>query len=163
MPNFIASAKEVRMSKTVDQFKTEILAYVRANDRCTFADMMAAIPGSEGEYAAEILRRNVILWGPMSHEMATALSELWHGHKIFYVPCETLLPYVAAGEVLNLPIVRDGLRRLEMGYRTKHWLPVLLTVHHPVPDRAAADFAAWARLDADRAGSKGRHRWASRK
>lgn len=143
---------------TVEDLKRRIIDYVRANDRCTFPELMAAIPDSEGEYVAEILRRNVVLWGPMSDEMVTALKELWHGRRIFYEPNGALLAYVAAGAVLNLPIVRDGLQRIEVGYRSPHWLPAVLTLHHPVPERAAADFAEWARLDAERDDRSGKRK-----
>jgi hypothetical protein len=134
----------------IDHLKRAILSYVGQHDLCTFSDLVAAIPGVEGEYVHELPLRNVMLWGDLSDEMVTALAQLFHDHRIFYVPT-SVLAYLASGSVPNLPLAKSA-RQIDVGYAVPHWLPVLLTLHHPMPERAAADFAAW---DAQRAAQRG--------
>lgn len=131
------------MTQDVEKMKATILAYVGANDLCTFPDMIAAVPGAAGDYVHELAGRNVILWAGLSLAASRACTDLFYSHHLFLVPAETLLPYVAGHAVLDLPIAKSA-DQIAAGYKDPHWLPVLLTLRHPMPARAAADFAAWA-------------------
>ena len=138
------------MTHDVEKMKAAILAYVGENDRCTFPELIASIPGATGAYAHELAGRNVILWTGLSRAATRACNDLFYSHQLFLVPAETLLPYVVGHAVLDLPIAKSA-DRIAAGYKNPHWLPVLLTLNHPMPARAAADFAAWAATESAKA------------
>ena len=137
------------MTKAVEHMKRAMLRFVTEHDGCTFPDMIAAIPGAEGEYAHELADRNVIIWAGLSEAAAMAITDLFYEHEVFFLPAPWLT-YAATGKVLNLPIAKSA-HHMDVGYREPHWLPVVLSRHHPMPERAEADFAKWDRNAANRA------------
>jgi hypothetical protein len=101
-----------------------LLAYIRANDYMTFAEMpkvLAPFMETQGAMAAEVPEvPNLLLWVGMSQAWVDTLKALFAAQLVWQEPC-SLLAYLLEGTMLTFPLAR---RPPKGGYATPHWGPV---------------------------------------
>lgn len=109
-------------SLKVARLKREIMKYLEEHGSATFAEL-AALPGAEGEFAIE-KPLNIILWDRVSAEFIEAYLDLVRGKRV-RVECATILPYVAAGRLMTLPLARGPVDPVA-GFPTPRWSPAVV-------------------------------------
>jgi len=101
-----------------------LLAYIRANDYVTFAEMpkvLAPFMETQGQVAAEAPQvPNLLFWVGMSQAWVDTLQALFTAHLIWQEPC-SLASYLIDGAMLPFPLAK---RPPKGGYATPHWGPV---------------------------------------
>lgn len=109
------------------ELKDAVLKIVKERIGTSFPELLRELPGGpekyKGEYTIE-LHANCVLWGGVTDEFYTAISELLRDKELAIKPCEFLI-YMIDGESLNLPLVK----RKIVGLKKPRWLPVTLYIH----------------------------------
>ncbi len=124
-----------KRSKAPDaSLKSAILSLVTKRGGVSFAEVQR-LPGAAGDHNLSS-ERNLVYWAGLSDEACRAVLELRAEGLIYFHPCEVLV-YLVDGEVLTLPVVKSP-TAAERGYKTLHWLPVVL---NPGPHPNAARLA----------------------
>jgi hypothetical protein len=106
--------------------KAGILAYVKAYDNVTFAELCrdfgdrVTLSMPKGETRILELRRNYIIWVNLTDEATDAIMSLRDEGTIHMRPT-TPLTYLLDGCVLTFPVVKAA-----RDYKKPHWLPVTL-------------------------------------
>ncbi len=96
----------------------------------SFAQLNKRFPGIRGnETMVSSNDPNVILWQGLSKEAVATLNDLFREGLIYLHPMPDswgiLIYIVDGGRVPGCPVVR---RRPKTGYKTPHWLPVMLRI-----------------------------------
>ena len=121
---------------------TALLAYIRANDYVTYAEMprvLSSFMPVKGDLSAEVGHvPNLVLWVGMSQEWIQTLNELFTAGLIWRQPCP-VLSYMVDGKVLTLPVAK---RLPKGGYKTPHWGP---TCYRPIEKISPAEKQKYAK------------------
>mgnify|MGYP000598567956 CR=1 FL=1 len=106
-----------------DSFKESILEFVRSKRNVSFVEI-SELKGARGEVAIELGASNVFVWTGLSKAAADAVMELRREGKIKFSPTH-ILTYLCDGATLRMPQVKSA-RAVQRGYKSPHWLPVVL-------------------------------------
>lgn len=105
------------------KLKTDLLNFIRTKRQVSFAQLQKRIPSFSGNQPLALGEdSNIILWSGVSAEAVKALQELLE-EKLIKIERTTHLVYFIDGIVPRLPLVK---RPPSCGYKSKHWLPVVL-------------------------------------
>jgi len=105
------------------KLKTDLLNFICTKRQVSFAQLQKRIPSFSGNQTIALeVDRNIILWSGVSAEIVKALQELLE-EKLIKVERTSHLIYFIDGIVPRLPLVK---RLPSCGYKSQHWLPVVL-------------------------------------
>ena len=101
--------------------KEEILNHIDKIGSMTYLEI-SELPGGEGDTIVGFREQNIIAWGGVSEEAATACHELEHVDKKIVRERVDRIIYTLIGSMPELPVAASQYDF----YETPHWLPSIL-------------------------------------
>lgn len=118
------------MSKELED---KIIAELHKMDRLSFVELWSRIPETKGDHLMIRERDNVAVGFGLSQEAIDALSSLLRQGRIYGDPVEVMI-YMIDGCMPNMPIAK---RAPAGGYKEPHWIPMVICLGQPKPDKTA--------------------------